>query len=89
MDVKCEPGSIKIDIKMVRIALRQKKKKRKRMRPGAKWLLFLYDWTGDFEPSDQFRDESVREHTISILLPATRDQIDSAENIMWIIKRID
>lgn len=27
MDVKCEPGSIKIDIKMVRIALRQKEKR--------------------------------------------------------------
>lgn len=68
MDVKFEPGSIKIDIKMVRIALRQKKNK-KTYASRAKWLSFLYDWTGDFELSDQFRDESVREHTISILLP--------------------
>lgn len=43
----------------------------------------------DFERNEQFHDESEREHTNQHFAPATRDQIDSTENIMWIIKHID
>lgn len=43
MDVKCEPGSIKIDIKMVRIALRQKKKESMRPEPNG-FYFFMIEW---------------------------------------------
>ena len=42
----------------------------------------------DFELSDQFSNESEGAHN-QHFAPVTQDQIDSAENIMWIIKRID